>query len=335
MNINVFSTKPYDQRFLDAANERHGHQLTYFEPRLAEQTVRLAEGAEAVCAFVNDQLSATVVEGLAELGIQAIALRCAGYNNVDLQACEQHGIKVVRVPAYSPHGVAEHAVALMLAANRKIHRAHQRVREANFALEGLLGFEMHGSTVGIIGTGKIGTCVARIMAGFGCELIGYELIGYDKDPSDTPRELGLEYVDLPDLFERSDIITLHAPLTPETHHMIDADAIAKMKHGVMIINTSRGKLIDTKAVIDAMKTGKIGSLGLDVYEEEADLFFENLSEQVIQDDVFARLMTFPNAIITAHQAFLTDTALSNIADTTLSNLKRIEAGESCPNELSA
>jgi len=328
MDVTVFSTKPYDEQFLNAANERYGHNLRYLEPRLSEQTVRLAEGAEAVCVFVNDQLPATVIRTLAQIGVKAIALRCAGFNNVDLRTCGEHGIKVVRVPAYSPHGVAEHAVALMLAANRKTHRAHRRIREGNFALEGLLGFQMHGSTVGIIGTGQIGTCVAQILAGFGCRLLGY-----DKYPNNTCRNLGLQYVELETLFEQSDIITLHAPLTPETHHLIDADAVAKMKHGVMIINTSRGKLIDTKAIINAMKDGSIGSIGLDVYEEEADLFFENLSDQVIQDDVFARLMTFPNAIITAHQAFFTDTALNNIADTTLGNLKLIESGEPCPNEL--
>jgi D-lactate dehydrogenase len=322
VKVAVFSTKPYDQRFLDAANERHAHQLKFFEPRLTPETAPLAAGHDAVCAFVNDQLSAPVLELLAEGGTRLIALRSAGFNHVDLEAAAEWGITVVRVPAYSPYAVAEHAAALILALNRKLHRAYARVREGNFALDGLLGFDLHGRTVGVVGTGKIGVVFARIMQGFGCRLLGS-----DPYPNPEVEALGLEYVELPDLFAAADIIALHAPLTPETHHLIDAAAIARMRDGVMLINTSRGALVDTRAVIEGLKTGRIGALGLDVYEEEEALFFEDFSGQVITDDVFARLLTFPNVIITGHQGFFTVDALLNIAETTLTNITAFEQGE--------
>lgn len=325
MKIAVFSTKSYDKTFLEAANARHGHTLDFYEARLTPETVPLTAGYPAICVFVNDQLNdEKTLAALAENGVRLIALRCAGFNNVDLAAAEKHGLTVVRVPAYSPHAVAEHTIALLLAFNRKIHRAYNRVREGNFSLEGLLGFEIQDKTVGIIGTGKIGVNVARILTGFGCNLIAYDLY-----PNDECKQMGVRYVSLEDLFTQSDIITLHCPLTPQTHHIIDAAAIARMKPGVAIVNTSRGALIDTAAVLDALKTGQIGYLGIDVYEEEADLFFEDLSGQVIQDDVFARLLTLPNVVITGHQGFFTETALTNIAETTLGNVTEFaETGSS-------
>jgi len=267
---------------------------------------------------------------LAGGGTTLVALRSAGFNHVDLQAAAELGIAVVRVPAYSPYAVAEHAVGLMLALNRKFHRAYNRVREGNFSLDGLLGFDMHGKTAGIVGTGKIGTVVATILKGFGCRLIGY-----DPYPSDAARELGVEYVSLDDLIGQADIITLHLPLTPETHHLIGAEAIAKMKPGAMLINTSRGALLDTAEVIEGLKSGQVGALGLDVYEEEEELFFEDLSGTVIQDDTFARLLTFPNVLITGHQGFFTREALSAIAETTIANITTVENGEVSPNTVAA
>lgn len=330
MRVAVFSTKPYDRRSLDAANADGRHEIVYFEPRLVMETAPLAVDFEAVCAFVNDHLDREVLQVLSEGGTRLVALRSAGFNHVDLDAAEELGITVVRVPAYSPHAVAEHAVGLMLALNRKLHRAHNRVREGNFSLEGLLGFDMHGKTVGIVGTGKIGTVLAGILKGFGCHLLGY-----DPHPGDAARNLGVEYVAFDDLVGRSDIISLHLPLTPETHHIIDAEAIRKMKRGAMVINTSRGDLLDTAAVIEGLKDGQIGSVGLDVYEEEEELFFEDLSNQVLQDDVFARLLTFPNVLVTGHQAFFTEEALRAIAETTITNIDAIENGEECPNIVSA
>jgi len=330
MRIAVFSCKPYDRRFLDAENERHGHELVYFEPHLSLATASLAEGFSAVCVFVNDSLDRATLERLAAGGTRVIALRCAGFNNVDLPAAEQLSLQVVRVPAYSPYAVAEHAVALLLALNRKIHRAHHRVREGNFALDGLLGFDLHGSVVGIVGTGKIGEVFAGIMTGFGCRVLAF-------DPIRNPRveAAGGHYVSFPELCASSEIISLHCPLTSQTEHLIDAEAIAQMQDGVMLINTGRGALIDTPALIAGLKSGKIGSVGLDVYEEEADLFFEDLSGHVIQDDVFARLMTFPNVIITGHQAFFTEDALASIAATTLGNLSAAESGQACENVVCA
>ena len=317
MQIVVFSAKPYDRQFLDAANAASGsrHSLTYLEAHLSPETAALAEGAQAVCAFVNDQADAAVLENLARRGVRILALRAAGFNNVDLVAAQRLGITVARVPAYSPDSVAEHTVAMMLALNRRIHKAYNRVREGNFALDGLMGFDMHGRTAGIVGTGRIGLAVARILRGFGCRLLAYAPY-----PSAEGAALGLDYVDVPTLLARSDIVTLHCPLTPATHHLIDAAAIGQMRRGAMLVNTSRGAIVDTRAVITGLKSGAIGLLGLDVYEEEADLFFEDLSGQMLQDDIFARLLTFPNVLVTAHQAFFTTEALTAIAETTISNI---------------
>ena len=330
MKVAVFSTKSYDRTFLEAANRAHGHVLFFLEPRLTRETAPLASGYPAVCLFVNDQPNAGVLAELARGGTRLIALRSAGFNHVDLEAARKLGLTVVRVPAYSPHAVAEHTAGLILSLNRRIHRAYARVREGNFALEGLLGFDLYGRTVGIVGTGQIGVCVARIMNGFGCRLVGF-----DPYPSSECKQLGLEYLPLHDVLSVSDIVTLHCPLTPETHHLIDAAALGRMKPGVMLINTGRGALIDTQAVIETLKSGKIGYLGLDVYEEEANLFFEDLSAQVLQDDVFARLLTFPNVIITGHQGFFTEEALKDIAETTLASITAFERGSVPVNEVSA
>jgi D-lactate dehydrogenase len=321
VKIAVFSTKPYDRQALDAANQQDRHELVYFEPRLTPETVPLARGFAAVCPFVNDQLTADVVEELAEGGVQLLTLRSAGYNHVDLAAAARHGVRVARVPAYSPYAVAEHAAGLILTLNRKLHRAYVRVREGNFALDGLLGFDLNGKTVGVVGTGRIGTVFCRIMTGFGCRVLAY-----DPYPNPDVEAMGASYVALEELLGASDIVALHLPLTPDTHHLIDARALEGMKRGVMLINTSRGGLVDTRAVIHALKRGHIGALGLDVYEEEADLFFEDLSGTVIQDDVFARLLTFSNVLITGHQGFFTREAMENIARTTLENASAFESG---------
>lgn len=328
MRIAIYSTKAYTRDYFAPRQAEHGHQLTFLEPRLVVETAGLATGHEAVCVFVNDCVDAEVIARLAEVGVRVIALRCSGFNNVDLAAAGRSGMTVVRVPAYSPHAVAEHAMALILALNRKTHRAFNRVREGNFALEGLVGFDLCGRTAGVVGTGRIGQVMIHILRGFGCEVLAF-----DPFPTDEATRLGATYVDLDQLFGRSHIITLHCPLTPETHHLVDAAAITRMQPGVMLINTSRGALVDTPAVIDGLKSGVVGHLGLDVYEEEADLFFENLSDTVLQDDVFARLLTFPNVLITGHQAFFTADALQTIADTTLANVAQIEAGRACGNEV--
>lgn len=321
MKVAVFSTKPYDREFLTAANQAKGdgHELRFLEPRLSLDTAQLGHDAEAVCGFVNDVLDRPVLEILAGSGTSLVALRCAGFNNVDLAAACDLGIAVARVPAYSPEAVAEHTAALILSLNRNIHRAYIRVREGNFALDGLLGFDLKGRTIGIVGTGRIGICLTRIMLGFGCQVLGF-------DPRQDPEftRLGGSYVELDDLLSQSDIITLHCPLTPQTHHLIDAKAIGAMKPGVMIINTGRGALVETRALIKGLKSGKVGHVGLDVYEEESDLFFENLSGQIIQDDIFARLLTFPNVLITGHQAFFTSEALTAIAETTIENISQFE-----------
>ena len=327
MRVAVFSAKNYDREFLEAANVAR-FELRYFEPPLNEETVGLAAGFGVVCVFVNDRVNESVLEKLAALGVRLVALRCAGYNNVALAAAAQHHIAVVRVPGYSPHAVAEHTVGLMLALNRKLHRAYNRVREGNFALNGLLGFDIHGKTAGLIGTGKIGTEVAHILTGFGCRIVAF-----DPMPNEICRGLGVGYVKLDELLAQSDMITLHCPLTPENKHMIDATALRAMRDGVMLINTSRGALIDTLAVIDALKSGKIGYLGLDVYEEEEQIFFEDRSGLIISDDVFSRLLTFPNVIITGHQAFFTREALENIAATTIDNIRRFESGLTLDNRI--
>ncbi|MDF5711104.1 MAG: 2-hydroxyacid dehydrogenase [Nostoc sp. S4] len=330
MKVAVFSTKAYDRQFLSTVNSPIQHELVFFEPRLNRDTAILAAEFPAVCVFVHDQVDAPTLELLASRGTHLVVLRCAGFNNVDLQAAADLGITVVRVPAYSPYGVAEHAVGLILSLNRKIHRAYNRVRESNFSLDGLLGFNLHQRTVGIIGTGKIGLILGQIMKGFGCDILAYDV--YHNPELEA---LGGKYVELPELFATSDIISLHCPLTPETHHLIDAEAIEQIKSGVMLINTSRGALIDTQAVIEGLKSGKIGYLGVDVYEQESELFFEDLSGEIIQDDIFQRLTTFPNVLITGHQAFFTAEALYNIAETTFANITDVEQGRPCANEICA
>ncbi len=329
MKIAFFSAKNYEKKIFDSFNRKVNHKIVYLEPHLNEDTVTLAIGFNAVCVFVNDNLNANVVEALAGFGIKLIALRCAGYNNVDLETASRYGIKVVRVPAYSPYSVAEHTVALILALNRKIYKAYHRVREGNFALDGLLGYDLNGRTVGIIGTGKIGEVVAKIMKGFGCNILAFDHV-----QNKSCLEMGVKYISMESLFAESDLITLHCPLTKETHHLINSESLDKMKKGVVLINTSRGALIDTKAVIKALKSGKVGALGLDVYEEEGDLFFEDQSGNVIQDDIFARLLTFPNVVITGHQAFFTKEALDNIAETTVENLNEFEKSGASSNEIS-
>jgi D-lactate dehydrogenase len=321
VRVSVFSTKPYDRDFLNAANVAHAHDLRFLEAPLDEHTAPLVRPGDAVCAFVNDRLNESVLQSLAAAQVPLIALRCAGFNNVDLSAAERFGITVARVPAYSPHAVAEHAVGLLLTLNRRLHKAYARVRDGNFSLTGLCGFDVHARSVGIVGTGRIGLAFARILHGFGCELLGH-------DPVRNPEceALGMKYVPLDELWASSDIISLHCPLTEATRHLVDHAALEKMKRGVVLINTSRGGLVDTRAAIVALKHGKLGFLGIDVYEEEEHLFFEDLSGQVIQDDVFMRLLTFPNVIVTAHQGFFTEDALREIAETTLSNLTAFASG---------
>lgn len=321
MELAFFSSKNYDQTSFNQANTEHGHNITFFAVPLSVNTASLAEGYAAVCVFVNDVVNREVLELLKTGGTKLIVLRCAGFNNVDLVAAEELGIRVARVPAYSPHAVAEHALALILTLNRKTHRAFNRVREGNFALDGLLGFDLAGKTVGVVGAGKIGEIFAKIMQAMGCEVLIT-----DPGASDEVRK-SFQVVEFSKLIKASDIISLHCPLTPETHHLINADVLAKCKRGVMLINTSRGKMVDTKAAIQALKTGQLGALGLDVYEEEGDLFFSDLSSEVIQDDVFMRLLTFPNVLITGHQGFFTREALGNIADTTLGNVTAFASGK--------
>ena len=328
MRVAMFSVRAFDRDFFDEANQGRGHDLHYLEARLTPATATLAKGFAAVCAFVNDQLSADVLTILEAGGTRMIALRSAGFNHVDVRKARELAFTVARVPAYSPHAVAEHTIALMLALDRKIHRAYTRVRDGNFALDGLLGFDLYRRTVGIVGTGKIGTVVARILLGFGCRVIAFDVA-----PHDECRAMQVEYVSLDEIWRQSDVITLHTPLTLETRHMIDSKVIARMKPGVMIINTGRGALVDTAAVISGLKSSHIGYLGLDVYEEEDALFFEDLSSHVIQDDVFARLLTFPNVIVTAHQAFFTREALRAITQTTLDNISAFEQGRRSGNEL--
>lgn len=313
--IRLFSSKSYDRVGFADANERHDHELVFLDARLELATVELAGGAPAVCVFVNDVVSAPVLESLARSGTRCVALRCAGYNNVDVAAAERLGLTVVHVPAYSPNAVAEHTLALILALNRRIHRAYNRVRDGNFALDGLVGVDLAGKTVGVVGTGRIGAIVARLMWHLRCRVLAV-----DPYRDQHLLDLGVEYVDLDRALAESDIVTLNCPLTPETRHLIDSDAIDRMQRGAMLVNTGRGALVDTAAVIDGLKSGQIGSLALDVYEEEADLFFVDRSEEIIDDDVFARLLTFHNVLVTAHQAFLTREALSAIAETTLANV---------------
>ncbi|MEN9216167.1 MAG: 2-hydroxyacid dehydrogenase [Gloeomargarita sp. HHBFW_bins_162] len=329
MKVAVFSSKSYDKKFLDAANETAGHELIYYDAKLDASTAQLAGDAVAVCVFVNDVLDRATLEILHRCGVKLVALRCTGFNNVDLQAAAELGLTVVRVTVYSPYSVAEHAVGLILTLSRKYHRAFNRVREGNFSIEGLLGFDLHARTVGIVGTGKIGMVFAEILTGFGCRILGY-----DAYPNPNfPKFKNAEYVTLDDLYAQADIISLHCPLLPETYHLINREALAKMKNGVILINVSRGALIDTEAMIEGLKSQKIGALGLDVYEEEEDLFFQDLSMKIIQDDVFQRLLTFPNVIVTGHQAFFTHEALTDIATTTIGNISDFAAGRPCPHEI--
>jgi len=331
MRVAVFSTKPYDRRFLDAANRAFGHDIRYFEARLDASTAALAEGFPAVCVFVNDRLDAAVLEALAKGGARLVALRCAGYNNVDLEAAERLGVSVVRVPAYSPEAVAEFTIGLILALDRNIPRAWTRVRDNNFALDGLIGRNLSGRTAGVVGTGRIGALVARTLRlGFGCDVLASDLV---EDPELVA--IGVRYAPVDQVLREADLITLHCPLTPGTRHLIDRDRLAAARPGVMIVNTSRGALIDTAALIGGLKSGKVGSVALDVYEQEADLFFEDLSNEIVQDDVFQRLLTFPNVLITGHQAFLTEEALSAIAETTLGSLADAEAGRALTCQITA
>jgi D-lactate dehydrogenase len=315
MRVAVFSTNPYDRLYLTEAASGSGHQLDFLEMRLDAASALLSRGAETVCVFVNDVVDGECIRRLAETGVKLIALRCAGFNNVDLSAAAAHGICVARVPAYSPHAVAEHTLAMILCLNRKIHRAYNRTREGNFSLSGLLGFDLHGKTVGIIGTGQIGTVVATLFGGFGCSIVAY-----DTAPNEACEALGVQYMSKQDLVSSADILTLHCPLTPSTFHFIDREVIDSMKQGAMLINTSRGAVADARQVIRGLKNGQVGSFGMDVYEEEADVFFRDLSDKVIQDDVLARLMTFPNVLITGHQAFFTHEALAEIARTTIASI---------------
>ena len=326
--IVMSDTKQYDEKFFSTTNETFGFDIKYLPNKLTPDTVRLAEGADVVCAFVNDTLNKEVIDQLYSYGVKLIALRCAGYNNVDLKTVYGK-IHVVRVPAYSPRAVAEHAIALMMSLNRKTHRAYYRVRDNNFSIQGFTGFDMYGKTAGVIGTGKIGKAAIDILNGF-----GMKVLAFDPYPNESyASEKGIRYVTLDELYAASDIITLHCPLSPQNVHMVNSDSIGKMKDGVMIINTGRGKLIDTKCLINGLKSGKVGSAGLDVYEEETEYFFEDYSSAAINDDVLARLMTFPNVLITSHQGFLTAEALSAIARTTLENVKVFfEKGE-LPNEI--
>ncbi|MEO7495667.1 MAG: 2-hydroxyacid dehydrogenase [Massilia sp.] len=330
-NIAMFSTQPYDRRFFDAALARRADRaalhLIYQETALAPHTVALAQACELVCTFVNDRLDAAVLQALHGLGVKGLLLRCAGFNNVDLAAAERLGLFVARVPAYSPEAVAEHALALILTLNRHTHHAYARVREGNFALEGLLGTNLHGKTAGIVGTGKIGVATARILNGFGCRVLGY-------DPAPSPAFAGLgELVSLPELLAASDIVSLHCPLLDATRHLINRVSLASMKKGAMLVNTSRGGLIDTPAVIAALKSRQLGALAIDVYEQESALFFHDHSGDIIDDDVFQRLMTFPNVLVTGHQGFFTAEALSEIADVTLANLDCYLNGTSCANQV--
>lgn len=324
MKVTFFGTQPYDRESFERINAEFGLEINYHRSHLNANNVALAQGAEAVCIFVNDTADERTIRQLRETGVKLIALRCAGFNNVDLKAAAEYAIPVVRVPAYSPYAVAEHAVALMLTLNRKIHRAYWRTRDGNFSLHGMLGFDMHGKTAGIIGTGKIARVLIRILQGFGMKIVAYDLY----PDAAYAAEADVEYLPLDELYRRSDLISLHCPLTPQTRYMIDDRAIGLMKPGVVLINTGRGQLIHTEALIEGLKTKKVGAAGLDVYEEEAGYFYEDTSDRVMADDVLARLLSFNNVIVTSHQAFFTREAVDNIARTTLENLRAFaERGE--------
>ncbi len=332
MKIAVFSARRYDRDFMNAANERSmtPHETSYFEASLQLETASLAAGYEAICIFVNDKASAEVLRVVAAGGTRLVALRCTGYNNVDLQAAAQCGLKVVRVANYSPYSVAEHALALLQSINRKIHRAYNRTRESNFALDGLIGVDLHGKTVAVIGTGKIGCVFARIMVGFGCEVIGHDI-----ETNPTFEALGGRYETLDAIGANADIISLHCPLTPQSHHLINTDMLSRLKRGALLINTSRGGLIDTAAASEALKSGQLGGLGIDVYEQEAELFYRDLSSTIVADDVFERLLSFPNVIVTGHQAFFTREAITTICETTLQSVSEFASGQTLSNEILA
>ena len=328
MKIAFFSTKSYDKEYFDHVNSDGHYQFSYFDAALNTATAALAKEHTTVCLFVNDKADKQTIGQLASLGIKLIALRCAGFNNVDLEAASNNNIKIVRVPAYSPEAVAEHAVALILTLNRKTHKAYNRVRESNFSLENLTGFNLHGKTVGVIGTGKIGQAFCRIMLGFGCKILAY-----DKFTSEEMINAGVRYCALDDVLAQSDIISLHCPLVTETQHLINKNAFSKMKKGAMLINTSRGAVIDTSAAIEALKKGQLGYFGLDVYEQEEKLFFKDLSERIIADDMITRLISFPNVLITSHQGFFTKEALEQIVMITLKNISDFEKGLQLENEV--
>lgn len=321
MKVTFFSAKPYDRESFDQANANFGFELVYHETHLGPHIVNVVEQTDAVCTFVNDKLHAGVLEVLAAKGVKYIALRCAGFNNLDIEAAKALGLKVCRVPAYSPEAVAEHALAMILTLNRKTHKAYNRVREQNFSLNGLMGFNLIGKTIGIVGTGNIGQAFARILSGFGCTVIAHDVI-----ENETLKAAGVTYMPLEDVFAQADVISLHCPLMPETRHLINAESLKRMKKGVMIINTSRGGLIDTAAVLEALRAKHIGYLGIDVYEQEEKLFFRDLSQTILDDDAIQLLMSFPNVLVTGHQAFFTREALEEIAETTLTNLSRLKNG---------
>jgi D-lactate dehydrogenase len=328
MKIAVFSTKPYDQVYFEKYAGDNDHEFSFFETALNKDTANLTIDFDAVVVFVNDTVDEPVINILSSNGIQLIALRCAGFNNVDIEAAKKKDIKVVRVPAYSPEAVAEHAVALILTLNRKTHKAYNRVREGNFSLQGLMGFNLHGKTVGVIGTGTIGATFCQVMKGFGCTLIAFDI-----NESVELKELGVDFLPLNDVFKQADILSLHCPLNEKTKHMVNKESIALMKEGVMIINTSRGALINTVDVIDGLSKKKIGYLGIDVYEQEENLFYQDLSESIIQDDVLLRLNSFPNVLITSHQAYFTKEAMDEITTTTLENINAFEKGQELENEV--
>lgn len=323
MKIAFFSAKPYDKTFFDQHNKPYGFEIEYWETHLGPHVVSaVGQGTQVVCVFVNDRVTAEVVEVLADRGVKIIALRCAGFNNVDLEAAKKHGISVCRVPAYSPEAVAEHAVAMLLTLNRKTHKAYNRVREQNFSLNGLLGFNLHGRTVGVVGTGKIGKAFCKIMLGFGCEIVAFDLF---EDPE--LKTTGVKYLSFEELLKVSDIVSLHCPLTPDNHHLINEDSIKKMKDNVTIINTSRGGLLHTQNIIEALKSRKIAYLGIDVYEQEEKLFFKDLSGAIIENDEIQRLLSFPNVLLTGHQAFFTEDALHQIAEITLNSIDELVSGK--------
>lgn len=326
MKIAVYSTQSYDKQSLSRCNT--GHDLMFFEMPLDQYTVDLAKDCQVICAFVNDALNAMVLEKMASMGIKLVAMRCAGYNNVDLQAAKKLDIRIARVPAYSPHAVAEHAVAMIMTLNRKTHKAYNRVREGNFSLERLTGFDLNGKTVGVIGTGKIGEVFCEIMLGFGCRVLAFDLMA-----NRALEAKGVEYLPLVKLLPEAHIVSLHCPLNEQTRHLINDQTVEMMRKGSMLINTSRGALIDTKAVIHALKTGQLGYLGIDVYEQEEKFFFHNLSESIIEDDILMRLMTFPNVLITAHQGFFTEEALEQIGQTTFLNIDEFAAGKELANRV--